>query len=145
MRGHEKDCMHHVFAYLSGKSVVVAEAGASGTVVPDDVNALIEGCLNVLGALHTIDRAVHGVEHPLWLSSGTRIRADAPGMWFPSVRGGVYVSEGMRLGVMTDYLGRPVKDVRAPGAGIVTFIRPVPSVWKDATLANVAQVLTDQH
>lgn len=125
-----------------GKTVLVAEAGASGTVVPDDVNALIEGCLNVMASLHMIDRAVRAVEHPLFIAPGTRVRADVQGMWFPSVRGGAYVSEGMRLGVMTDFLGRQIKEVRAPNAGIVTFIRPVPSVWKDATLANVSPVLT---
>jgi len=90
-----------------------------------------------------IDRRFTPLEHPVWVGSGTRIRADAPGVWFPSVRGGTYVSEGMRLGTLTDYLGRAIKDVRAPSAGMVTFIRGVPSTWKDATLANVSPVMAE--
>lgn len=126
-----------------GKTVIVAEAGYSGTVVADDVRALVDGCLNVLGALHMIERSVQPLEHPLWLASGSRLQAEAPGMWSPAVRGGAYVTAGMPLGTMTDYLGRNGKEIRSPVAGIVTFIRGVPSAWKDATLANVSPVLAD--
>jgi len=129
------------YALSQGKTVLVAEAGYSGTVVADDVRALVDGCLNVLGALHMIERSVQPLQHPLWLASGSRLQADAPGMWSPAVRGGAYVTEGMRLGTMTDYLGRNPKEIRSPVAGIVTFIRGVPSAWKDATLANVSPVL----
>lgn len=125
------------------KNVLVAEAGYSGTVNPEDVRSLVDGCLNVMGSLHMIGRDVRPIEHPIWLASGTRIRAETPGMWFPAVRGGAYVSQGMRLGTMTDYLGRPMSEVRAPTAGMVTFIRGVPSAWKDATLANVSPVLIE--
>ncbi len=121
-----------------GKTVLVAEAGYSGTVKADDVNKLVDGCLNVLQ-----DRPEAGTTTPIWLGSGTRLRADAPGMWSPAVRGGAYVTAGMRLGAMTDYLGRNAKEIRSPASGIVTFIRGVPSVWKDATLANVSPVLAE--
>lgn len=125
-----------------GKEVVVAEAGHNGTVEAKDVNALIDGCLNVLGALKMIPRKPHRAEHPQWVGSGSRIQAAAPGMWFPAVHGGAAVKKDELLGKMTDYLGRPVNEVRSPTAGIVTFIRPVPSTWKGATLANVAPIVT---
>ena len=124
-----------------GKSVLVAEAGANGRVEPQDVDALVDGCLNILGSLHMIDRNVTPLEHPVYVGTGARVTADAPAIWSPAVRGGTYVSAGMRLGTLTDYAGRPIKDVRAPVAGIVTFIRGVPSAWKGATLANVAPVV----
>ncbi len=126
-----------------GKNVLVAEAGRVGTVAAPDVSALVDGCLNILGVLHMIDRSVTPLENPVWVASGTRVRADAPAIWTPAVRGGAYVSAGMPLGTLSDYLGRTIKEVRSPSAGIVTFIRGVPSVWKDATLANVSPVLTE--
>src|SRR5439155_15894303 len=107
-----------------GKTVLVAEAGYSGRVDADDVQKLIDGCLAILKG-----RPEAGTT-PMWLASGSRLRADAPGMWTPAVRGGAYVTAGMRLGSLTDYLGRNAKEIRAPVAGIVTFIRGVPSVWK---------------
>jgi predicted deacylase len=126
-----------------GKTPVVAEAGAAGVVDPKDVEMLVTGCLSILGALQMYDWPVHPVEHPVWLGSGARIRAEGPAIFTPSVRGGTYVSAGMRLGTLTDLTGRPAGEVRAPAAGLVTFIRPVPSVWKDATLANIAPVYTE--
>ena len=126
-----------------GKTAVVAEAGAAGVVDPKDVETLVSGCLSILGALHMYDWPVHPVEHPIWLGSGARVRADGPAIFTPAVRGGTYVSSGMILGRLTDFTGRPAGDVRAPMAGLVTFIRPVPSTWKDATLANVAPVYSE--
>ena len=126
-----------------GKTVVVAEAGASGVVRPADVAALVDGCLNVMAALHMIERKVRPVEHPVWLGSGARVRAEGAGIFVPSVAGGTFVSNGMRVGTMTDYYGRLVSEIRAPLAGVVTFIRGVPSAWKDATLVNVAPVLSE--
>jgi hypothetical protein len=125
-----------------GKTALVAEAGHTGTVEPEDVRALVEGSLNVLAALGMIDRKVEPLEHPLWLAGGSRVRAEKAGMWSPAVRGGAYVTEGMRLGTLSDYLGRNPQEIRSPAPGIVTFIRGVPSAWKDATLANVSPVLT---
>ncbi len=126
-----------------GKTVVVAEAGASGMVRPQDVAALVDGCLNVMAALHMIERDVRPVAHPIWLGSGARVRAEAAGIFVPTVLGGTFVSNGMRVGTMTDYYGRPVSEIRAPLAGLVTFIRGVPSAWKDATLVNIAPVLSE--
>jgi predicted deacylase len=131
------------YSISAGKTVVVAEAGASGVVNKEDVNALVDGCLNVLGELKMISRDVRPVAQPVWLGSGARVRAETPGIFTAAVRGGTYVSNGMRVGTMTDYHGRPLNDVRAPMAGLVTFIRGVPSAWKDATLVNVAPVYVE--
>ncbi len=129
------------YALSLGKEVVVAEAGHNGTVEAKDVNALIDGCLNVLGALKMIQHKPHRAENPQWVGSGSRIQAAAPGMWYPAVPGGAAVQKGELLGKMPAYLGRPVSEVHSPLAGIVTFIRPVPSTWKGATLANVAPIV----
>ncbi len=123
-----------------GKTVLVAEAGASGDMRTQDVAALVDGCLNVLATLQMIDRVATPIAHPIWLGSGSRVRAQSPGMFIPAVRGGTYVSSGMRIGTMTDYFGRPSNDITAPISGLVTFIRGVPSAWKDATLVNIAPV-----
>jgi hypothetical protein len=52
------------------------------------------------------------------------------------------VKEGDALGYTTDYLGRRTGEIKAPVAGLVTFIRGVPSMWPGATLANVSPILT---
>src|SRR5438067_1383516 len=131
------------YALSLGKTVVVAEAGANGRVESEDVAALVDGSLNVLASLHMIERQVTPAANPVWLGSGARVRAERPGIFTPAVRGGTYVSAGARIGTMSDYYGRRTAEIRAPLAGLVTFIRGVPSTWKEATLVNIAPILAE--
>jgi hypothetical protein len=129
-------------ALVRGKTVVVAEAGRSGLVTTEDVDALVNGSLNVLGALKMIDRAVRPVAHPVWISgAGARVAADSGGMFFATAKRDTRVKKGAVLGYTTDYLGRRTGDVVAPIDGLVTFIRGVPSMWAKSTLVNVAPIL----
>ena len=128
-------------ALVRGKTVFVAEAGRSGTVEAADVTALVEGSLNVIGALHMLDRPVHPLKHPVWLGgAGQRVAADSAGVFFATVHRDTRVRKNDVLGYTTDYLGRKTGDVRAPIDGLVTFIRGVPSMWPKATLVNVAPI-----
>ena len=131
------------YAMSLGKTVLVAEAGRSGTVAQEDLQLLFDGALNVMGALRMIDRAVRPVERPVWLDVSTRLATDSAGMFFATVARGTYVAQGMKIGYTTDYLGRVTGDVRSPTAGVVTFIRGVPSTWKGATLVTIGRVLPE--
>jgi len=131
------------FALSLGKPVVIAEAGRVGVSTAEDVESLVEGCLNVMGALKMLDRAVTPVAHPVWIGNDVRVRADGPGMFFQTVGRGEYVMAGARVGTTTDYLGRPTADVLAPATGVVTFVRGVPSTWKGAALVNVGKVYAE--
>ena len=46
----------------------------------------------------------------------------------------------MKIGYVTDHLGRVISEVHAPEAGVITFIRAVPSLKKGDTIANVGVV-----
>ncbi len=128
------------YAVSLGKTVLVAEAGRSGTVVTGEVTLLVDGMLNALGHLGMIDHAARPVERPVWLDGGARVAAEGDGMFVPGVARGSYVNEGMKVGLLTDLFGRTVKEVRAPASGVVTFIRGVPSIRPGATLVNVGRV-----
>jgi predicted deacylase len=127
---------------VRGKTVLISEAGRSGLVLDADVHALIEGSLNVLGVLRMIERRVQPVRNPVWLGgAGARLTADSAVMWFAAVGRGTRVRKGDLLGHTTDYWGRKIADLRSPIDGVVTFIRGVPSTWRNATLVNVAPLL----
>ena len=128
-------------ALVRGKTAIVAEAGRSGLVLTADVEALINGSLNVLGAERMLARSVTPVASPVFISAGSRVQADKGGMFFPTIGRDVRVAAGQVIGYTTDYLGRRTGDVKSPIAGLVTFIRGVPSMWPGATLVNVAEVL----
>jgi len=129
-------------ALTHGKTVVIAEAGRSGVVTPADLNLLVEGSLNVLGELGMLARPKSRVLQPVWLAgAGRRIQADSNGVFSAAVARDARVTQGQLIGRLTDYLGRPMAEIRAPIDGLVTFIRGVPSVWPRATLVNIAPIL----
>jgi predicted deacylase len=130
-------------ALVRGKNILIAEAGRSGTVLPGDLKSLVDGSLNVLGALKMIDRPVHPLTTAVWIQ-GTgvpRVTASGGGMFFATVPRDARVKKGQVIGYTTDYLGMNRKDIVAPVDGLVTFIRAVPSMWSGATLANVAPTM----
>jgi predicted deacylase len=129
------------YALSRGKTMIVAEAGRSGLVLDADVNALINGCLNVLGSLKMITRAVTPVAKPVWVTSGSTVAADKVGMFFATAARDTIVNEGAVVGYMTDFLGRRIGDIKAPMAGLVTFIRGVPSTWVGATLVSISPII----
>jgi len=130
-------------ALVRGKTVLVAEAGRSGIVAQSDLTALIDGSLNVLGAVGMLDHPASPVRHPVWLDgAGPRVAADSAGMFFASVERDVQVTKGQLVGYTTDFLGRRTGEIRAPADGLVTFIRGVPSMWPRSTLVNILPVLS---
>jgi uncharacterized protein len=128
------------YALSLGKTTLVAEAGRAGLVTPEETAALVNGSLNVLGSLKMIVRAPHAPVTVTWVGKDDRVRADSGGMFYATVKRGATVAKGAKVGWITDYVGRSLGDVLAPQSGAVTFIRPVPSLSKGATIVTVAQI-----
>src|SRR6476469_1896842 len=122
-------------ATTRGKPSITAEAGHAGTVETDDLNALINGCLNVMRYLKMLPDQPAMVEHPVWIEKVVTIASDQTGIFYPLVKRGTYIEQGMKIGYVTDYLGKVVFEARAPVAGIVLYVCAVPSMTKGATIA----------
>ena len=129
------------YSLSKGKTALVAEAGRSGVVETGDVDALINGSLNVLGSLKMIPRQVKPMTKARYVTGGSRVATDKAGMFFATAKRDTVVAQGAIVGYTTDYLGRKTGDVKAPVAGLVTFIRGVPSMWPNATLVNISPIL----
>ena len=127
-------------ATTRGKPSITAEAGHAGTVEPDDLNALINGCLNVMRYLKMLPGAPAVIEHPVWIEKVVTLASEQTGMFYPLVKRGTYVEQGMKIGYVTDYLGKVIFEARAPASGVVLYICAVPSMTKGATIANVGVV-----
>ncbi len=124
-------------ASTRGKPSFAAEAGYAGTVEPDDVNALVNGCVGVMRYLKMVEAGPKPIENPVWIERVASITSDANGIFYPLVRRGTYVQKGQRIGYVTDYLGGTILDARATESGVVLFIRAVPSMTKGETIANI--------
>jgi predicted deacylase len=127
-------------ASTRGKPSFTVEAGRAGTVEPEDVQALIDGTLGTMAYLKMLDRPVRPVDHPVWLERIETVSGEATGIFYPLVRRGTYVSQGMKLGYVTDYVGKVISEPKAPAAGVITFIRAVPSLRTGDTIANIGVI-----
>jgi hypothetical protein len=127
-------------ASTRGKASITAEAGHAGTVEPDDVEALVRGCLGVMRYLKMLPGAAEMVASPVWIENVLTVTSDEPGLFYPQVSRGAYVAKGTALGYVTDFYGRKVFEARAPGAGVVLYICSVPTMTKGGTVASVGVV-----
>jgi predicted deacylase len=130
-------------ASTRGKPSFTAEAGRSGPVEAADATILSDGVLNVMGHLKMARRAVVPVAKPVWVQNVVSIASEHSGMFRPAVNRDAHVVKGAKIGSITDYLNQPIQNIVAPEAGIILFVRAVPSLKKGDTLANVGVVKAD--
>ncbi|HTG91782.1 MAG TPA: succinylglutamate desuccinylase/aspartoacylase family protein, partial [Pyrinomonadaceae bacterium] len=128
-------------ATTRGRPSITVEAGHAGTVETDDVNALINGSLNVMRYLKMLPGTTSPVEHPIWIDKIGTLASEQTGIFYPLVKRGTYVEQGMKVGYVTDYVGNVIFEARAPIAGIVLYVCAVPSMTKGATIANIGSVV----
>ncbi len=119
------------------KPSITVEAGHAGTVEPEDVGALVDGCLNVMRYLKMLPGSPRPIEHPVWIEKVATVASEQTGIFYPLVKRGTYVEQGMKIGYVTDYVGKTIFEARAPVAGVVLFVRAVPSMTKGETVANI--------
>src|SRR5262245_30910558 len=130
-------------ATTRGKPSITVEAGHAGTVEPDDVGALVDGCLSVMRYLKMLPGSPATIEHPVWIEKIASVTSEQTGMFYPLVRRGTYVEQGMKMGYVTDYVGKTIFEARAAASGVVLYICAVPSMTKGATIANIGVVKRD--
>src|SRR5438094_6204122 len=127
-------------ATTRGKPSITAEAGHAGTVETDDLAALVNGCLSVMRYLKMLPGPPNVIEHPVWIERVVTVTSEQTGIFYPLVKRGTYVEQGMKVGFVTDYVGNIIFEARTPIAGIVLYVCAVPSMTKGATIANLGVV-----
>src|SRR6266487_701752 len=80
-----------------GKPSIVVEAGYAGIVDADDVALLVNGTISTMRALKMLSGDPRPIENPVWLDRIVDVLSDGPGIWYPLVKRGTYVQEGMKI------------------------------------------------
>jgi uncharacterized protein len=124
-------------ASVRGKPSIVVEAGHAGTVDPDDLALLVSGTFSTMRALKMLPGEPHPIENPVWLDKLEDALSDGPGIWYPLVKRGTYVSAGMKLGYITDFFGKVIAEPRAPVSGVLLHVNAVPSLKKGDNIADI--------
>ncbi|HWC19669.1 MAG TPA: M14 family metallopeptidase [Terriglobales bacterium] len=130
-------------ASTRGKPSIAVEAGYAGTTEPDDVQALVDGCFNVMRFLKILPGKAAAIEHPVWISKVSSVTSDVAGIFYPSVERGNYVAQGMKLGYVTDLFGKTIWEAHAPTAGVVLYVCSVPTMNKGDNVANIGEVASE--
>jgi uncharacterized protein len=128
------------FATDLGKPTVIAEAGHAGTTDAEDVDALVRGAEGVIEFLKMLPGETKPVGHPVWIGAITTVRGEQDGIFYPLVVPEAYVSQGMRVGYITDYFGNKLADVVTPVSGVVVYVCSVPSMKKGDTAAYIGEI-----
>jgi hypothetical protein len=127
-------------ASTRGKPSITVEAGRAGRVEPAEIDALVNGCLSVMRHLKILPGTAAPVEHPVWIEKVVTLSSDHSGIFYPAVDRGDYVEAGMKLGHVTDYLGKTVLEARSPATGVILYVAALPSMKKGDTIANIGVV-----
>jgi predicted deacylase len=83
---------------------------------------------------------VKPVAQPIWIERVVTIAAEQNGMFHPAVDRDAHVTKGTKIGVITDYLNKPLQEITATEAGTILFVRAVPTLKKGDTIANIGVV-----
>jgi hypothetical protein len=127
-------------ASTRGKPSITVEAGHAGTVEADDVAVLVNGSLSVMRHLKMLPGAPKPTENPVWVDHLADVAAEQGGIFYPLVKRGSYIGAGMKIGYVTDYVGKMLFDARAKESGVLLYVRAVPSINKGDTIASVGVV-----
>src|SRR5260221_182752 len=89
-----------------GKPSLPAEAGHSGTVEPEDVDALVHGCLGVMRYLEMLPGSAAPAQSPVWIENVLTVTSAEAGVFYPLVKRGTYVAKDGALGYVTGFFRR---------------------------------------
>jgi predicted deacylase len=142
LRSKEDSVYTDQTALVRGIPAITTETGQLG--LNDDywVDMAEAGILNVLRHLEMItgDEIVN--EGVTWLTDYEVIKSPGAGIFRADVRDGYHIAKGGKLGVLLDFFGDEIEEIRAPFAGVVNYVIATPPVSEGEPLAMISRIQT---
>lgn len=117
-------------AHVRGKPALTTETGYLGLPVEEMIALNVASATRLMRYLKMLPGAAEMVQHPLFLARTEVLRSPATGTWHARVERGHTVAQGAILGVVTDFFGNVVAEIRAPFAGEVLYVIGTPAMNK---------------
>jgi predicted deacylase len=127
-------------ALTRGKPAITTETGQLGSNDGRWVEMAVNGVWNLLRHLEMVEGEVAAVPEIVWLVDYEVLRSPATGMFEARVRDGYTVAAGGLIGVLVDFFGDPIENIRAPFAGVVNYVLGTPPVSEGEPLAMVSKI-----
>ncbi|MEM1180783.1 MAG: M14 family metallopeptidase [Acidobacteriota bacterium] len=118
------------------------ESGERGRTGDEYVDPIVDGVLSVLRHFDMLPGEPTPSIKPFIVTDRARLKSEHSGLWTPDprIRPGDYVTEGARLGAVTDWSGEVLQEVRATAGGALLILMESPPVNKGETVAVIAKV-----
>ena len=129
-------------AVARGIPSIDIESGEMGLIEDRRIEPIVDGILSVMRELDMVEGEPAPAPNPLFIRERFYATSEHDGLWEPDplVRAGHFVPEGARLGVVRDFHGEVLTEVRAPGAGVLLILLGTPPVNRGETIAVVARI-----
>ncbi len=133
-------------AMTRGKPALTIESGGMGVASDEGEIAAIElGVQNLMRYLKMTEGAVAAPAPITWYDPAEVLYypADSPnkaGLFFPKVKKAQTVEKGALLGVVTDFYGKQVYELRSPFAGEVLYVISTPPISAGEPLAFIGAI-----
>ena len=104
---------------------------------PAVIARLETGVRRVLGHLRITAGENWPENKPIWIVRNAVLRSEATGLFYPEVRKDQQVSQGDRIGRVTDLFGKQLFELRAPFAGKILYVIATPPISAGEPLAMI--------
>jgi predicted deacylase len=125
-------------AHVRGKPALTTEIGYLGLPEPLMVQRNVESAFRLLRFLGMVPGERVQSEAPVWLAPYEVLTSPGTGVWHPAVERGYSVSRGALIGVLTDFFGEKIGEVRSPIDGEVMYVVGTPAMNRGEPVGMVA-------
>jgi predicted deacylase len=127
-------------AITRGKPAITTETGGMGQVDAEGVELAEAGVFNLLRHFKMLPGDPKRTEHPIWIDRNEVLRAPETGTFHARVKPGNTIATGAVLGVLTDFFGKTIQEIRAPFSGVILYVVATPPVSQGEPLAMVGHL-----
>lgn len=131
-------------AITRGKPSITTETGMLGRVDTNGADLAEAGAFNLLRHFRMLPGEPQRVTAPVWIDRNVVLRSPVTGTFHARVEPGQYIAEGGLLGVLTDFFGHPLSEVRAPFAGVILYVVATPPVREGEPLGMIGSVKREE-
>jgi hypothetical protein len=117
-------------AQIRKKPSITTETGFLGLPREAMIQKNFEGAIRLLRHLGMLAGPRDRVAAPIYLDRTEVLRSPETGVWHPKVEPGFTVAAGTVVGVLTDFAGNPITEIKAPFAGEVLYVVGTPAMNK---------------
>ena len=140
LRSREDSVYTDQTALVRGIPAITTETGQMGSNDDYWVDMAVDGIFNVLRHLEMIPGDERVNEGITWLTDYEVIKSPHTGIFQAEVRDGYHIAKGGKLGVLLDFFGDEIEEIRAPFAGVVNYVIATPPVSEGEPLAMISRI-----